>query len=213
MSNLLLFREVTRLAIYVRDTIRSSTSASTQEVGLRELAAELGYQPIRVFRDASSRHARAREPRKGLSALMHAVRSGHIDMVAIWSLPVVGGSPTALGKFLVSLRDAGVRLLVHDPDPEQAIAAGTALVAAGSHLADLGRAERRRRTLDGQARVALAGKHIGRPRVPDDRIEKVRAALADGAGIRAAARIGGVSPASALRIAKLERRGVAENRN
>jgi DNA invertase Pin-like site-specific DNA recombinase len=197
-----LFREVTRLAIYVRDTTRLSASASAQEVDLRQLAETLGHRVVRVFRDGSPPRSGSRESRKALSALAMGIQSRRIDMVAVWSLPVVAGSPSALGTFLVGLRDAGVRLLVHDADPQQAVAAGEALLAAGSHLADLGRSDRRRRTLAGQAHAVARGKHIGRPRVPDERVEKVHAALAEGAGIRAAARIAGVSPASALRIAR-----------
>jgi DNA invertase Pin-like site-specific DNA recombinase len=197
-----LFTAVKRLAIYTRDTTRIPASASSQEVDLRDLASKLEFQSVRVFRDAPARPSRTRESRKALVALTHAIRAGGIDVVAVLSLPVISGSPTALGKFLVQLRDAGVGLLVHHTDPQEACAAGDALLTAGSHLADLGVSERRRRTLEGQARAAAAGQHIGRPRVPPERVEKVRAALAGGAGIRAAARLAGVSPASVLRIAR-----------
>ncbi|MBR0684176.1 recombinase family protein [Roseomonas eburnea] len=191
-----------RAAIYARGTARLDVSATKQEMSLRALADDLGLRVVRVFQDTAPSTVGSRESNNALRKLLLVLRSGVIDLVAIWTLPAVGGSPGAVSAFLMSLRDARIELLVHAEDPDDAVASGRALIAAAPHFEALGKAERRQRTLVSQAQATSAGRHIGRPPISSEKAERVIAALNEGAGVRAAGRRAGVSAASASRIAR-----------
>ena len=67
-------------------------------------------------------------------------------------------------------------------------------------LVDARRPYRRENIVAGQLRARAAGVRFGRPPVPPSRLEKVRAAIREGQGVREAARSAGISAAKVSRI-------------
>jgi DNA invertase Pin-like site-specific DNA recombinase len=77
---------------------------------------------------------------------------------------------------------------------------GLALFDVSKMMAHHLRQSRRDRILRGQAAARGANVKFGRPPIAITKIEKVRRELANGRGVREAARIAGISAASASRI-------------
>ncbi len=97
-------------------------------------------------------------------------------------------------KVLGLFRDSGVTLHLHN------IETGTTT----SVVLDIVQAYRRAKLSQairiGQRKAVAAGKRIGRPIVPARVQDRIRAALAQGGGIRPTARMFNVSPASVINI-------------
>jgi DNA invertase Pin-like site-specific DNA recombinase len=132
-----------------------------------------------------------------LAAILGAVVRHEVDAIVVLSLYHLGFSVESLLETLAELYRHGVRLVVHDH--ADAVEAG-GLLAAAEILVDARRAYRRERIVGGQMRARAGGIRFGRPPVPPSRLEKVRAALREGQGVRQAARSSGVSAAKASRI-------------
>jgi DNA invertase Pin-like site-specific DNA recombinase len=105
-----------------------------------------------------------------------------------------GRSVADLLKILALLRDRGVTLHLHD------IETGTMTSAVLDIIAALRRARLSQNIRAGQAKALAAGKRVGRPIVPGRVQERIRAALAEGGGVRPTARLFNVSPASVINI-------------
>ena len=184
-----------RAAIYIRQSLALAATADQQEAVLRQTAAEKGWQVVAVHTDREiAGPGKQRPARLGYHALCHAVRSGKVDVVAVATVPAIGIMDDLRG-FAGLLSASGVKLHVAD-DPE----GGAALIAATGVLKSAERGERRERARAGQEKARREGRHIGRPRIADEIVEKVRAAVAAGGGIRPMARRFGIGPASVVRI-------------
>lgn len=97
---------------------------------------------------------------------------------------------------LAAIHARGIRLIAADAEEAEV----AAMLAAAPLLVAL----RERMTQDalraGRDRALQRGVRFGRPRLPEERVARVRAALERGAGVREAARAAGVSPASVIRL-------------
>jgi DNA invertase Pin-like site-specific DNA recombinase len=118
-------------------------------------------------------------------------------VVVVPSLHHLGFSVERLLETLAELHRHGVTLVVHDhPD---AVETG-GLLAAADLLVEARLVYRRENIVAGQLRARAAGIRFERPPVPSGRLEKVRAALREGQGVRQAARSAGISAAKVSRI-------------
>jgi hypothetical protein len=106
-------------------------------------------------------------------------------------------SASRSNAYWAELHRHGVTLVVHDhPD---AVETG-GLLAAADLLVEARLVYRRENIVAGQLRARAAGIRFERPPVPSGRLEKVRAALREGQGVRQAARSAGISAAKVSRI-------------
>jgi DNA invertase Pin-like site-specific DNA recombinase len=107
-----------------------------------------------------------------------------------------GKSVNDLLKILGTFRDHGVGLYLHRE--------GIDTSSAGFSILDLVEAFRAAKVSQaikaGQARALAAGKRIGRPTIPPGIMNRVKASLLAGNGIRPTARRFAVSPASVINI-------------
>jgi DNA invertase Pin-like site-specific DNA recombinase len=133
--------------------------------------------------------------RLGEAALLDAIRNGEIDMVCISSICRVGKTVPDLVSFLETCRLAGVSLWIDEQHVETA-----ALFDFASLMALHLRQARRGRILQGLAASRAMSIPCGRPRISRARTEKAERELIAGKGVREAARIAGISAASACRI-------------
>jgi DNA invertase Pin-like site-specific DNA recombinase len=120
-----------------------------------------------------------------------------VDQIVVSNAGDIPGKTIAdLLKILAALRNYGVGLYLHAEDIDTG--------SGGFVLLELVAAYRRAKLSQsiraGQARAVAAGKRIGRPIVPGSVRERIKAALADGGGIRPTARRFNVSPGSVINI-------------
>lgn len=120
-----------------------------------------------------------------------------IDMVIMGGAGDIPGKTVAdLFKILGTFNDHGISLRLHREgiDTTDGAAAVLDLIAA-YRAVKLSEAIR-----NGQAKAVAAGKKIGRPEVPQIIQNRIRAALADGGGVRPTARRFKVSPAYVVNV-------------
>jgi DNA invertase Pin-like site-specific DNA recombinase len=128
------------------------------------------------------------------------------DVVMAWSVDRLGRSMPDLVAFLGEVNSAGVNLYLHQQGLDTSTAAGRAMFQMLGIFSEFERAMIVERTKAGLARARThgtkSGKAIGRPSLPQDKVVAVRAALAAGMGIRAAARHLGLGLGTVHRLAK-----------
>jgi DNA invertase Pin-like site-specific DNA recombinase len=186
--------------IYARTSADCAVPADEQVKGLQVVAVAQGWTVRKVFSDRPMPLKRGREQRPGEVALLSAIRSGTLNRVLVWSLDRVGRSLADLVALLETCRTAGAELYLHDRRIDAGSSHGLALFDLSAMLAHHLRQGRRDRILRGQAAARGANVKFGRPSIATNKVEKVRRELANGRGVREAARIAGISAASASRI-------------
>jgi DNA invertase Pin-like site-specific DNA recombinase len=132
--------------------------------------------------------------------LLHAVRSGAIDKVLIWSIDRIGRSLADLVMFMEACRTAGVAFWLDEQGIDTATMAGISVFDLSIMMALHLRQARRDRIMRGQAAARVLSIRFGRPPIAPTKAEKARRALAGGKGVRETARLTGVSPTSISRI-------------
>jgi DNA invertase Pin-like site-specific DNA recombinase len=186
--------------IYARTSADCAVPAEEQVKVLRAVAVAQGWIVSKVFCDRPMPPKRGREQRPGEVALLSAIRSGGLDRVLLWSLDRVGRSLSELVTLLETCRTAGAELYLHDHGIDTGTSNGLELFDLSKMLAHHLRQSRRGRILRGQAAARGANVKFGRPPIAMTKVEKVRRELANGRGVREAARVAGISAASASRI-------------
>jgi DNA invertase Pin-like site-specific DNA recombinase len=188
--------------------LRVSTGEQTVENQRRELLAvceRRGWRVVGEFCDNGVSGAKGRDKRAGFDRLHGAITRREFDIVAAWSVDRLGRSLQDLVTFLGELHGAGVDLYLDRQGVDTSTPAGKALFQMLGVFAEFERSIIQQRVAAGIARARAkgtrSGKAFGRPRLSAEREEAVRAALADGMGIRRAARLVGTGNATVARIA------------
>jgi DNA invertase Pin-like site-specific DNA recombinase len=184
-----------RAAVYGRSSPDYPLTADQQINRLQAVVDEYGWMVVRVFTDRPTSIRKGLDRRPGEAALLDAIRNGEIDMVCISSICRVGKAVPDLVSFLETCRSAGVSLWIDEQSIETA-----ALFDFASLMALHLRQARRGRILQGLAASRAMSIPCGRPRISRARTEKAERELIAGKGVREAARIAGISAASACRI-------------
>jgi DNA invertase Pin-like site-specific DNA recombinase len=188
--------------------LRVSTGEQTVENQRRELLAAAerrGWRVVAEFCDNGVSGAKGRDKRSGFDRLHRGITRHEFDIVAAWSVDRLGRSLQDLVAFLGELHGAGVDLYLDRQGVDTSTPAGKALFQMLGVLAEFERAIIQERIAAGIARARAkgtrSGKPFGRPRLSADREAAVRAALANGTGIRKTARLVGTGNATVARIA------------
>jgi DNA invertase Pin-like site-specific DNA recombinase len=189
-----------RTAIYARSSPDCRLTADQQIYHLRAVADDHGWVIARVFTDRPTSVRKGLDRRPGEAALIDAIRSGAIDRVAILSICRVGRTLADLVSFLETCRSAEVSLWVDDQRIDTAICDGLSIFDYAKMMALHLRQSRRGRILQGLAASRAMSIPCGRPRLNRARTQKAERELAAGKGVREAARIAGISAASASRL-------------
>jgi DNA invertase Pin-like site-specific DNA recombinase len=191
-----------RVAIYLRVSTAEQTTAN-QRRGLQAVAARHGWTVARVFEDAGISGTKARSERPALDAMLKAVARREVDMVAAWSVDRLGRSLTDLLDLLRELHAKGVDLFLHQQGLDTSTPSGRAMFQMMGVFAEFERAMIRERVLAGLARAKEQGRQLGRRRIEDTDKAKaagIRAALANGKGVRRIARDLKVGVGTVLRM-------------
>jgi DNA invertase Pin-like site-specific DNA recombinase len=185
-----------RAAIYARTSHDCPLSNEDQIERLRTIAAERGWSVVQVFTDHPMSAKKGLDRRPGEVTLIDAIRSGTIDRVLVSSICRVGKSLIGLAKFIETCHLSGVSVYLH----EQNTVASQSLCDMATLLALHLRQTRRDRILRGQAMARSLSIRFGRPPIATAKIEKAKRELSAGRGVREAARLAGISAASASRL-------------
>jgi DNA invertase Pin-like site-specific DNA recombinase len=192
---------VINAAIYARSFPDCPVSAEDQTDHLKAVASDRGWTVIATFNDRPMSIRASKDRRLGENALVDAVRRGGVQKVLLWDVDRVGRSLTELVAFIETCRAAGVGLYLHEPAMDTATSNGISLFDLAGMMAHHLRQSHRDRILRGQhaARVASSVR-FGRPPLPASKVDKAKQGLAAGKGVRAVARLVGISAASVSRL-------------
>jgi DNA invertase Pin-like site-specific DNA recombinase len=187
-----------RVAIYARSSPDCLLSAEHQIERLTTIARERGWSVAQVFSDRPATVRKDRRP--GEAVLIDMIRNGAIEKVLLWSIDRVGRSLIDLVAFMETCRTAGVSLWLDEQGIDTAGSNGLPLFDVTQMMAFHLHQTRRDRILRGQAAARSLSIRFGRPPIAKAKVEKARIALAAGKGVRQAARLAGISAASASRL-------------
>jgi DNA invertase Pin-like site-specific DNA recombinase len=185
-----------RAAIYARSSPDCPLSNEDQIERLQTVAGERGWTVAKIFADRPVSAKKCLDRRPGELALIDAIHCGQINKVLIWSIDRIGKSLIELVGFMETCRSFGVTVHLH----EQNKIASQALFDMAALLALHLRQSRRDRILRGQAAARSLSVRFGRPPIATAKVEKAKQELSAGKGVREAARIAGISAASASRL-------------
>jgi DNA invertase Pin-like site-specific DNA recombinase len=158
---------------------------------------------VAVFKDEGISGARGRDKRPGLDALLKGVARKEFDLVAAWSVCCLGRSLPDLIGLLNELQARDVDLYLHQQAIDSSTPSGRALFGMLGVFAEFERAMIRDRVMAGLDRARASGKRLGRPRTTPFKIGRIRAALDEGRGVRATARLLKVSPVKVSEVRRM----------
>jgi DNA invertase Pin-like site-specific DNA recombinase len=186
--------------IYVRSSIDCSASAEEQAECLQAVATSHRWTVAKMFSDHPMPMKRGREQRPGETALLAAIRSGGVNKVLMFSIDRLGRSLPELVGLLEACREAGVEVYIHDRRIDTATRNGLSLFDFGQMMALHLRQGRRDKILRGQAAARIANVRFGRPPIARGTMERAKAFLGTGRGVRETARLSGISAASVSKL-------------
>jgi DNA invertase Pin-like site-specific DNA recombinase len=187
-----------RVALYARvSTDRGNQTTENQLRVLQEAAARLGWTIVAVHVDEGISGAKGREKRPGYDALLKGVTRGEYDLVAAWSVCRLGRSLQDLVGFLADLQAREVGLYLHVQGLDTSTPSGRMLFGMTSVFAEFERSMCVARVKAGLSRTT---KRLGRPPMAEEKVQAIRALLADGIGVRETARRTGAGTATVQRL-------------
>jgi DNA invertase Pin-like site-specific DNA recombinase len=188
-----------RVAIYARVSTDKAQTTENQLRDLQAVAVRLGWTVVAVYTDEGISGGKGRDQRPGFDALLKGVARKEFDLVAAWSVCRLGRSLQDLVAFLADMQARGVDLYLHQQALDTSTPSGRMLFQLLGVFSEFERAMIRSRVIAGLDRVR-GKKRLGRPPMPSDRVEQIRAMLLEGRGIRETARKTGAGTATVQRI-------------
>ncbi len=188
-----------RVALYARVSIDRTQTVENQLRDLQEVALRLGWTVVAVFKDEGISGAKGRDQRPGFDALLKGVARKEFDLIAAWSVDRLGRSLQDLIAFLGDVQARGVDLYLHKQALDTSTPSGRMLFQLLGVFGEFERAMIRDRVMAGLNRVR-GHKRLGRPPMPDERVEAIKQLLMNGKGVRETARQTGAGTASVQRI-------------
>ena len=193
-----------RAVLYLRVSTLDQTTAN-QERELREVAARMGCDIIKVYKDHGISGAKGREKRPAFDALCRDAAQRKFDVVMAWSVDRLGRSLQDLVAFLSELHALCIDLFLHQQGLDTTTPAGKAMFQMMGVFAEFERAMIQERVRAGLARARSEGKRLGRPPISADLEKAIRAALNKPGrteGVRKIAARFGVDPRHVQRISR-----------
>jgi DNA invertase Pin-like site-specific DNA recombinase len=147
--------------------------------------------------------ATGRAKRPGLDALLKGVARRDFDIVAAWSVCRLGRSLSDLIGLLGELRSRDIDLYLHQQALDTSTPSGRALFGMLGVFSEFERSMIRDRVMAGLDRARSSGKRLGRPRTTPFTLQRIRAALDQGRGVRETARLLKVSAAKVSEVRRM----------
>ena len=192
-----------RAVLYLRVSTVDQTTAN-QERELRDIAARMGCNIVKVYKDHGISGAKGRDKRPGFNALCRDATKRQFDVVMAWSVDRLGRSLQDLVVFLSELHSLGIDLFLHQQGLDTTTPAGKAMFQMMGVFAEFERSMIRERVRAGLARARAEGTRLGRPTIAQATEDAIRAALSQPGrpGVRKIAARFGVDPGTVQRISR-----------
>jgi len=192
-----------RAVLYLRVSTVDQTTAN-QERELRAVAERAGWEVVHVYKDHGISGAKGRDKRPQYNAMLRDAFRRQFDVVMAWSVDRLGRSLQELVTFLGELHALRVDLHLHQQGIDTTTPAGKALFQMMGVFAEFERSMIRERVRAGLARARSEGKRLGRPTIPQEKEDAIRAALSQPGrpGVRVIAKQFGVDPSTVQRISR-----------
>ncbi|MEQ8396174.1 recombinase family protein [Thalassobaculum sp.] len=188
-----------RVALYLRVSTDHQT-IENQRRDLEEVANRLGWNVVLVLADEGVSGAKGRDRRPGFDKLHKAVTRREIDLIAAWSVDRLGRSLQDLVGFLGEINARGVDLYLHKQGLDTSTPAGRAMFGMLGVFAEFERSMISERVKSGLERARASGKKLGRPSIPEAKVDRIKQALFEGHGIHRICREIGVGSGTVQKI-------------
>ena len=164
---------------------------------LNEVAQRSGWTIVHTFADEGISGAKGRDKRPGYDALLTTIARREVDIVAAWSVDRLGRSLPDLVGFLSEIQARGCDLYLHQQAIDTSTPSGRMLFQMLGVFAEFERSMIVARVRAGLQRTT---KRLGRPPMPEEKVEAIRTMLAQGLGVRETARRTGAGTATVQRL-------------
>jgi DNA invertase Pin-like site-specific DNA recombinase len=191
--------ESPRVALYLRKSTDEQSMAS-QRLELQSYCDRQGWIPA-IYEDTAGGGLGV--TKHNLERLLAEIRAGRVDIVVVTKLDRLGRSQTHLAFILEEFRAHGVGLIAASQgiDTRAANPMGSLMLGVLIAVSEFELTLIRERTKAGMAAARAAGKHIGRPPVPQEVRSRVMAAAAvSGHKVRKIARELDMAPSTVCRL-------------
>jgi DNA invertase Pin-like site-specific DNA recombinase len=189
-----------RAILYARiSTSDGRQSLRNQIDELVAVSQRASWYVVDVLSDEMSGSKGPRQ-RPGFQRLLDVMTRREADVVAAWSIDRISRSISDFVNFVEHAQSCSTTIYLHQQNVDSSTPTGYALLSLCSVLSQLERALLVERVRAGLNRARAEGKRLGRPMIPADVAERVRAELQRGTGIRATSRLIGVSTSTVTRI-------------
>jgi DNA invertase Pin-like site-specific DNA recombinase len=148
-----------RAAVYCRVSTLDQ-HPETQLMDLRELAAQRGFEVVKVYTDHGISGTRVRRP--GLDEMLADARRGRFQALLIWSCDRIARSTRHLLEVLDELSRLQIQFVSFREALDTSGALGRAVTVIIGAIAELERSLIIERVRAGMRRAKLEGRHIGR---------------------------------------------------
>ena len=148
-----------RTVLYLRVSTIDQTTAN-QERELREIAARMGCEITKVYKDHGISGAKGRDKRPGFDALCRDATKRQFDVIMAWSVDRLGRSLQDLVGFLSELHALRIDLYLHQQGIDTTTPAGKAMFQMMGVFAEFERAMIQERVRAGLARAKSESKRL-----------------------------------------------------
>jgi DNA invertase Pin-like site-specific DNA recombinase len=188
------------VALYLRVSTDKQTVQNQREA-LTKVAEARGWEIVAEYNDAGISGAKGRDQRPGLDTMLKDAQRHKFDTIAVWAIDRLGRSLIDLLTTLQHLEACGVDLYIDLQNVDTTTMAGKAIYAMSGVFSEFERSMIVSRVNAGLKRAVAAGVVLGRPEVPEAKVDKARKELKAGASLRVAAKASGLSYGTVRRIA------------
>ena len=193
-----------RAVLYLRVSTIDQTTAN-QERELQAIAARMGWEIVKIYKDHGISGAKGRNGRPAFDAMCTAAAKREFDVVMAWSVDRLGRSLQDLVGFLSELHALRIDLFLHQQGLDTTTPAGKALFQMLGVFAEFERAMIQERVRAGLRRAVSEGKRLGRPplkpAVRERIVEALNARHESGLGVRGIAKRFGIDPSTVQKLA------------
>jgi DNA invertase Pin-like site-specific DNA recombinase len=201
-----------RAALYLRVSTADQTTAN-QERELREVAARMGCEVFKVYKDHGISGAKGRDKRPAFDSLCRDAAQRRFVVVMARSVDRLGRSLQDLIGFLSELHALHIDLFLHQQGLDTTTPSGKAMFQMMGVFAEFERAMIQERVRAGLARARAegtkSGKPIGRPSISASTERAIAKALQKGLGVHKVAKAVGVGAGTVQRVKATMRLEVA----
>ncbi len=194
-----------RAAIYCRVSTLDQ-HPETQLLDLKQLAAQRGFDVVRIYTDHGISGTRVRRP--GLDQILDDARRARFDVLLVWSCDRIVRSTRHLLEVLDELTRLKIQFVSFREALDTSGALGRAVTVIIGAIAELERSLIVERVRAGMRRARLEGRHIGRKPLTLDEPAIVRD-RSRGLSLRQIAKAHQVSTSTVRRVIGAHQPGVA----